>query len=182
MIQVNGLLDHVADLVDRFHLVNLRPQIAACQQQLGEPERIDVAVFGRFKAGKSSFLNHLAGRAVLPIGVLPLTAIVTRLRYGPVERAVVRFSMAHEVNSSGRHRPLRGRERKLAQRQASGGRGSGVTLAAIFRPAGIRGHAGPGQRFHAQHRGYASLAAQRGRGPGGRERRRAALRTRPELA
>ena len=91
MIQVNGLLDHVADLVDRFQLVNLRPQIAACQQQLGEPERIDVAVFGRFKAGKSSFLNHLAGRAVLPIGVLPLTAIVTRLRYGPVERAVVRF-------------------------------------------------------------------------------------------
>ncbi len=91
MIQVNGILDHVADLVDRFHLVNLRPQIAACQQQLGAPERIDVAVFGRFKAGKSSFLNHLAGRAVLPIGVLPLTAIVTRLCHGPVERAVVRF-------------------------------------------------------------------------------------------
>jgi len=91
MIQVNGLLDHVADLVDRFHLVNLRPQIAACQQQLGAPERIDVAVFGRFKDGKSSFLNHLAGQSVLPIGVLPLTAIVTRLRHGPVERAVVRF-------------------------------------------------------------------------------------------
>jgi len=91
MIQVNGLLDRVADLADRFRLVNLRPQIAACQQQMGAPERIDVAVFGRFKAGKSSFLNHLAGRAVLPIGVLPLTAIVTRLRYGPVERVVVRF-------------------------------------------------------------------------------------------
>jgi len=91
MIRANGILDHVADLAVRFHLVNLRPQIAACQQQLGAPERIDVAVFGRFKAGKSSFLNHLAGRAVLPIGVLPLTAIVTRLRYGPAERAVVRF-------------------------------------------------------------------------------------------
>ncbi len=91
MIQVNGLLDHVAALADQFHLLNLRPQIAACQRQLGAPERIDVAVFGRFKAGKSSFLNHLAGRAVLPIAVLPLTAIVTRLRHGPVERAVVRF-------------------------------------------------------------------------------------------
>jgi GTP-binding protein EngB required for normal cell division len=91
MIQVNGLLDHAADLVDQFHLVNLRSQIAVCQQQLGAPERIGVAVFGRFKAGKSSFLNHLAGRAVLPIGVLPLTSIVTRLRYGPAERAVVRF-------------------------------------------------------------------------------------------
>jgi len=91
MIRVNGILDRVADLANRFQLANLRPQIAACQRQLGAPERIDVAVFGRFKAGKSSFLNHLAGRAVLPIGVLPLTAIVTRLRHGPVERAVVRF-------------------------------------------------------------------------------------------
>jgi GTP-binding protein EngB required for normal cell division len=91
MIRVNGILDRVAELAGQFHLVNLRPQITACQNQLGAPERIDVAVFGRFKAGKSSFLNHLAGRAVLPIGVLPLTAIVTRLRYGPAERAAVRF-------------------------------------------------------------------------------------------
>ena len=52
---------------------------------------IDVAVFGRFKAGKSSFLNSLTGRAVLPIGVVPLTAVVTRLRYGPAEKAEVRF-------------------------------------------------------------------------------------------
>ena len=52
---------------------------------------VDVAVFGRFKAGKSSFLNHLAGRDVLPVGVVPLTAVITRLRFGPVERAEVRF-------------------------------------------------------------------------------------------
>ncbi len=91
MMRVNGILDRVTELVDRFHLVNLRPQIMACQEQRTAPDRIDVAVFGRFKAGKSSFLNHLAGRAVLPIGVLPLTAIITRLRHGPVERATVRF-------------------------------------------------------------------------------------------
>ena len=52
---------------------------------------IDVAVFGRFKAGKSSFLNHLTGRDVLPIGVVPLTAVITRLRFGPAERATVKF-------------------------------------------------------------------------------------------
>lgn len=91
MLYVNGILDRVAGLADRFQLANLQPQIAACQRHSGNPERVDVAVFGRFKAGKSSFLNHLAGRAVLPIGVLPLTAIVTRLRHGAVERATVRF-------------------------------------------------------------------------------------------
>jgi len=48
-------------------------------------------VFGRFKAGKSSFLNHLTERAVLPIGVVPLTAVITRLRFGESERAEVHF-------------------------------------------------------------------------------------------
>ncbi|HTV76121.1 MAG TPA: dynamin family protein, partial [Candidatus Baltobacteraceae bacterium] len=57
----------------------------------GGSHGIDVAVFGRFKAGKSSFLNHLTGRNVLPIGVVPLTAVITRLRFGPSERAEVRF-------------------------------------------------------------------------------------------
>ena len=50
-----------------------------------------MAVFGRFKAGKSSFLNHLTGQAVLPIGVVPLTAVITRLRYRPGKRTEVRF-------------------------------------------------------------------------------------------
>ncbi len=91
MLQNDGILKRIAALADELRLSNLRPLIAACRQQLGVPERIDVAVFGRFKSGKSSFLNHLAGQSVLPIGVLPLTAIVTRLRHGPVERAAVRF-------------------------------------------------------------------------------------------
>ena len=72
-------------------LANLQPQIAACRNQLHARNGIDVAVFGRFKAGKSSFLNHLTGQAVLPIGVVPLTAVITRLRYGPVERTEVQF-------------------------------------------------------------------------------------------
>lgn len=85
------LLRKVEQSASELGLENLRPQIAASQRQLGMREGIDVAVFGRFKAGKSSFLNHLVGRPVLPIGVVPLTAVITRLRYGPTERATVRF-------------------------------------------------------------------------------------------
>jgi GTP-binding protein EngB required for normal cell division len=91
MIRVNGILDRVAGLADELKLANLQPQIAACRHQLKGSAKIGVAVFGRFKAGKSSFLNHLTGRAVLPIGVVPLTAVITRLRFGPAERAEVRF-------------------------------------------------------------------------------------------
>ncbi|MGA3284074.1 MAG: dynamin family protein [Verrucomicrobiota bacterium] len=91
MSQSTDILDRVARLADELKLASLRPQIAACRKQLGDSDKIDVAVFGRFKAGKSSFLNHLTGRSVLPIGVVPLTAVITQLRYRPNEKAEVRF-------------------------------------------------------------------------------------------
>ncbi|HUA38083.1 MAG TPA: dynamin family protein [Candidatus Sulfopaludibacter sp.] len=92
MNQENAILNRVSGLAGELKLANLQPQIAACRRQFnGGSHGIDVAVFGRFKAGKSSFLNHLTGRAVLPIGVVPLTAVITRLRYGLDERAGVRF-------------------------------------------------------------------------------------------
>jgi GTP-binding protein EngB required for normal cell division len=91
MVQVDDILDRISTLALELKLANLQPQIAACRNQFHAHNGMDVAVFGRFKAGKSSFLNHLTGRAVLPIGVVPLTAVITRLRYGPGERTEVRF-------------------------------------------------------------------------------------------
>lgn len=84
-------IDRVAKLVEAFGLTNLQPQLAACRAHCDGTFKIDVAVLGRFKAGKSSFLNHVVGKTVLPIGVLPLTAVVTRLRPAEEERAEVRF-------------------------------------------------------------------------------------------
>jgi GTP-binding protein EngB required for normal cell division len=46
-----------------------------------------LAVLGQFKRGKSTLLNALLGEPLLPVGILPLTAIPTSLRYGP-ERQV----------------------------------------------------------------------------------------------
>lgn len=91
MSKAESILNRVAAVADALKLASLRPQIAACRELLHRGNGIDVAVFGRFKAGKSSFLNHLTRRAVLPIGVVPLTAVITRLRYGERERAEVQF-------------------------------------------------------------------------------------------
>jgi ribosome biogenesis GTPase A len=91
MLEANGMLEHLAELVEELRLDALRPQLAACRRQSSGDSSIEVAVLGRFKAGKSYFLNSLTGRRVLPIGVVPLTAVVTRLRYGPAEEAEVRF-------------------------------------------------------------------------------------------
>jgi hypothetical protein len=54
-------------------------------------KRFFVACLGQFKRGKSSLLNALIGTSVLPTGVVPVTAIVTILRYGPILHAEVHF-------------------------------------------------------------------------------------------
>jgi hypothetical protein len=37
--------------------------------------RLQLAVLGQFKRGKSTFINALLGVAVLPVGVVPLTSV-----------------------------------------------------------------------------------------------------------
>ncbi|HRZ45563.1 MAG TPA: hypothetical protein P5555_10270 [Candidatus Paceibacterota bacterium] len=53
MIQANGMVDRVAEIAEELKMSNLQPQIAACRQHMYGPHGIDVAVFGRFKAGKT---------------------------------------------------------------------------------------------------------------------------------
>jgi predicted GTPase len=52
-------------------------------------DRFTLAVLGQFKRGKSSLMNALIGRELLPTGVLPLTSAITILKFGPSERLVV---------------------------------------------------------------------------------------------
>ncbi len=54
-------MEWIEGLADEFELASLGPQIAACRRQVEVRNGIEVAVFGRFKAGKSSLLNDLIG-------------------------------------------------------------------------------------------------------------------------
>jgi GTP-binding protein EngB required for normal cell division len=53
-------------------------------------DRFNLAVMGQFKRGKSSLMNAVIGRDLLPTGLLPLTSAITALCYGPQERALLR--------------------------------------------------------------------------------------------
>ena len=53
-------------------------------------DRFNLAVVGQFKRGKSSLINAILGKDLLPTAVVPLTSIVTTLRHGPKERVLVR--------------------------------------------------------------------------------------------
>jgi GTP-binding protein EngB required for normal cell division len=85
---LRSALDQAAELVERYRISDLETLLATIQSAAAQ-EEISVAVLGRFKAGKSSFLNNFLGRKVLPVGVTPVTAIVTEIRYGASERAEV---------------------------------------------------------------------------------------------
>lgn len=84
------LLRGIEEIVTRHGLVEFRPRIASLASRL-EDDSLEVALFGRVSSGKSSLLNALLGADVLPVGVNPITAVPTKLRYGPTLRAAVSY-------------------------------------------------------------------------------------------
>ncbi len=88
--EFSPVVDSVSNLAQRYELSSLAPLLASCRSTISQHD-VSVAVIGRFKAGKSSFLNHFTNRPILPVGVVPVTAVVTEIRFGPVERAAVHF-------------------------------------------------------------------------------------------
>lgn len=53
-------------------------------------DRFNLAVVGQFKRGKSSLMNAVIGRNLLPTGLLPLTSAVTALCYGSQEQVFLK--------------------------------------------------------------------------------------------
>ncbi|MHB1737947.1 MAG: dynamin family protein [Actinomycetes bacterium] len=80
-----GLLQRLADLLGPEH-----PEPGELLRRL-TTQRLRVAIVGEAKRGKSTLVNALLGRDVLPMGVTPLTAIPTTVRAG--DRDVVRVQL-----------------------------------------------------------------------------------------
>ena len=68
---------------DQQALADLRTRLHAA--------RLRVLVAGEAKRGKSTLVNALLGRPVLPAGVIPLTALPTTVHYGQDEGGPRRF-------------------------------------------------------------------------------------------
>ncbi len=54
-------------------------------------DRFTVVVAGRFNRGKSSLMNALLGMDRLPTGIIPLTSVITSVRYGTSEKVVLSY-------------------------------------------------------------------------------------------
>lgn len=54
----------------------------------GVRNRFSVAVVGEFSRGKSTFINNLLEKEILPVGDLPTTALLTRIRHNSQEKMI----------------------------------------------------------------------------------------------
>jgi GTP-binding protein EngB required for normal cell division len=89
-----SLLQTTSEVISRHGLVEFRGRLEVLTSRL-EDSNFEVAFFGRVSSGKSSLLNALLGKDILPVGINPITAVPTRLRSGPNARAVITFVDGH---------------------------------------------------------------------------------------
>jgi hypothetical protein len=63
-------------------------------------EEFYLALLGLFKRGKSTLINALLGQPIIPTGVIPVTSVITRIRYGNNLSAKIKFSDGSEKKKS----------------------------------------------------------------------------------
>ncbi|MDO4870322.1 MAG: dynamin family protein [Bacillota bacterium] len=90
--------------LDGYELCRMQAnQIEGLLQKLRKKE-VTIAVIGQFKRGKTTMVNSMLGSKLLPVGIVPITAAVTRIRYGD-ESSVVYYQngLSEEVPADQLH-------------------------------------------------------------------------------
>ena len=57
-------------------------------------DRFNLMLVGRFSRGKSTLINSVLGHPYLPTGILPLTSVITTVRYGSRAQVLLNFRNA----------------------------------------------------------------------------------------
>lgn len=81
LLAIQSTVDHSA----------LRARLLSLQEKLAGGH-LHVAILGQMKRGKSSLANALLKTDLLPAGVLPVTAIITEIRYGETSGATIVYA------------------------------------------------------------------------------------------
>jgi signal recognition particle receptor subunit beta len=100
-------LSFIEDIV-RINMFTGAPKMTRPVEMLlnGQQNSINVAVLGQFKTGKSSLINSLLDVDILPVGVVPLTAIVTQLQYGNYSSVHLMFADGKGMTTSLEYLPI----------------------------------------------------------------------------
>ncbi len=86
----------LADIIRSAQAVDTKDQALhqECRHLLTRlaEDRFNLLVVGRFSRGKSTLMNALLGGDLLPTGIVPLTSVITTVRYGSRKQAVLHFN------------------------------------------------------------------------------------------
>jgi len=99
---VSESIARLRNLADRMGSPNAVSALFETERRLSE-DSFYLAVLGHFKRGKSTLINALLGTPLLPTGIIPLTSIITKIRYGERREATVFFKdgTSRVVNTEG---------------------------------------------------------------------------------
>ncbi len=89
--QVAGCLEELAEINEQVGQIARAGRIRETRDGLLN-QRFTLLVLGEFKRGKSTLINQLLGREVLPVGAAPTTAVLTRITYGEEPSARIIFA------------------------------------------------------------------------------------------
>ncbi len=92
--QINTWLHKCLMLAESFQLKDLMSELQAIENHWHFPG-FRLAVVGEFNRGKSTLINRLLGRFVVPVGTFSTTAILISIIAGSEDSMEVRFSKAH---------------------------------------------------------------------------------------
>ncbi len=135
---LSAFLESVANLLDGLWPASNAGcrRLRELRQRLSE-ERLNLAVLGQFKRGKSTFLNALLGAPLLPTGVIPLTAVPTFIAWNeePLIRIIYRKGGEPENFKASEPDEIRNRLFGFVAEQANPENRLGVARVELFYPA-----------------------------------------------
>ena len=99
VIQLTGDLQKLHEFSTRLHLDGNASALREVEQRLTE-DLFNIAIIGEFKRGKSTLINALLGRDVLPMDVLPTTATLNKISYSitPFVKIEYKDGRVEEIN------------------------------------------------------------------------------------
>jgi len=89
----------IADVAEAVGMITLARDIRNTRIPKLESERFHLVVLGEFNHGKSTFVNALLDKEVLPVGITPTTASINHVVYADTPRA-------HVMLTNGETKPL----------------------------------------------------------------------------
>lgn len=86
----SSIIDDLHRIAEALGQKGIMRELEDCREKQSTSS-VYVALVGQFKRGKSTLINAMIGRPILPVDVLPFTSAITLVKAGSIDRARVEF-------------------------------------------------------------------------------------------